>query len=88
MMVSIRLDEELERLLARTAQALGRTKSDIVKASLREYCQRALEERRARPYELVEDLLGRAGGGRADLSKGGRRYILETLHARRARGSR
>jgi predicted transcriptional regulator len=88
MMLSVRLDEELERLVRRTAQALGRTRSDVVKASLRDYCDRALRQREATPYALVEDLLGRAGSGRGDLSIRGRKYLLEFLHARRNRRAR
>lgn len=85
MMVSIRLDEELDRLLRRTAKALGRTRSDVVKSSLREYCSRALSARAATPYALIEDLLGRAGSGRGDLSTRSRKYLLEILHAKHVR---
>ncbi|MBI2202286.1 MAG: ribbon-helix-helix protein, CopG family [Candidatus Rokubacteria bacterium] len=88
MMVSIRLDEGLDRLLARTARALGRTRSEIVKAALREYCRRELLERQARPYELVKDVIGRVDSGRGDLSTNSRKYILEILHAKRIARSR
>jgi predicted transcriptional regulator len=87
-MLSIRLEDELDRLLQRTAKAQGRTKSEVVKASLRDYCQRMLREQAANPYALVEDLLGRAGSGRGDLSTGGRKYLLELLYARRGRHPR
>ena len=87
-MISIRLDEELDRLVRRTAKALGRTKSDLVKTSLREYCERALRNNEARPYDLAKDLLGRVGSGRGDLSTRGRKYILEILHAKRTRRPR
>ena len=88
MVISIRLDEELDRLVRQTAKALGRTKSDVVKASLREYCERALRHNATRPYDLAKDLLGRAGSGRGDLSTRGRKYILEMLHAKRNRRPR
>lgn len=87
-MLSIRLDEELDGLLRRTAKALGRTRSDVVKASLRDYCMRALREREATPYVLAQDLLGRAGSGRGDLSTAGRKYVMEILHAKRSRRPR
>lgn len=87
-MLSIRLDEELDRLVRRTAKALGRTKSDVVKASLRDYCTRALRQREAVPYALAEDLLGRAGSGLGDLSTNGRKYLLAFLHAKRGRRPR
>lgn len=85
MTLSIRLDEELDHLVRRAAKALGCTKSDLVKASLREYCTRALHQREAAPYALAEDLLGRAGSGLGDLSTNGRKYLLEFLHAKRSR---
>ena len=88
MMLSIRLDEELDRLVRRTARALGRTKSDVVKASLRDYCDRALRAHEPAPYALARDLLGRAGSGRGDLSTRGRKYLLEMLHAKRGRSPR
>ena len=87
-MLSIRLEDELDLLLRRTAKAQGRTMSEVVKASLRDYCQRALREQAANPYALAEDLLGRAGSGRGDLSTKGRKYILEFLHDRRGGHSR
>lgn len=88
MMLSIRLDDELDRLVHDTAKAMGCTKSAVVKASLREYCLRALRARDASPYLLAKDLLGRAGSGRGDLSTQGRKYLLEYLHAKRGRRSR
>ena len=83
MIVSVRLDEELERLLRRACKVLGHTKSDVVKASLREYCERALRQRELPPYALAQDLIGRAGSGRGDLSIRGRKYIREILNAKR-----
>ena len=87
-MLSVRLDEELDRLVRRAAKALGHTRSDLVKLSLRDYCARALHEREAAPYALAEDLLGRAGSGLGDLSTNGRKYLLEFLHARSGRRPR
>jgi predicted transcriptional regulator len=87
-MLSIRLDEELDRLVRQTAKALGRTKSEVVKASLRDYCVRALRQREVIPYTLAQDLLGRVGSGRGDLSTSGRKYLMEILHAKRDRRPR
>ena len=88
MMLSIRLDEDLDKMVRRTAKALGRTKSDVVKASLREYCAHALRQAEASPYELAKDLIGRVGSGRGDLSTAGRKYLMDLLHARRGRRPR
>ncbi len=88
MVLSIRVDDELDQLVRRTARVLGRTKSDVVKASLRDYCERELREPRAAPYALAKDLVGRVGSGRGDLSTRGRKYLLELLHAKRGRRPR
>ena len=53
MVLSVRLDEELNRLVRRTAKAMGRTKSDLVKASLQEYCERAIRRQESAPYLLA-----------------------------------
>ncbi len=87
MTLSVRLDAELDRLIRQASRALARTKSEVVKASLREYCQRVLREGDANPYALIADLLGRAGSGRGDLSVHGRKYLIESLHAKRRRRS-
>lgn len=75
-MLSVRLDGDTERLLRRTIRALGRSRSEIVKASLREFCARTLNEQQARPYALIQDLLGHAGSGRGDLSIRSRKHLL------------
>ncbi|MBS0509923.1 MAG: CopG family transcriptional regulator [Proteobacteria bacterium] len=56
MTLSIRLDPELESELARAAAQTGRSKSELVKASLREYLSRIAP--RKTPYELGKDLFG------------------------------
>ncbi len=88
MMISVRVDGELDRLLRRAAEVSGRSRSDLVKASIREYCGRTLREKAAAPYELLKDFIGCAESGRGDLSTNVRKYVLEHLHAKRARNSR
>jgi predicted transcriptional regulator len=87
-MLSVRLDEELDRLVRRTARALGCSRSDVVKVSLRDYCARALRQQETAPYALVKDLLDRAGSGRGDLSTLGRKHFLDLLHAKQGRRPR
>ena len=88
MMLSIRLDAELDHLVRQAAKALGCTKSEVAKASLRDYCIRALRRREATPYALAQDLLGRVGSGRGDLSTSGRKYLMDLLHAKQDRRPR
>ena len=68
MPTSVRLDQETEDLLVKTAKALKATKSDIVKASVRDYCNRTLKDRSERPYDLIEDLIGKESSGRGNLA--------------------
>jgi predicted transcriptional regulator len=87
MTLSVRLDDELDRLVQETARVLNRTRSEVVKLSLRDYCGRALRARDANPYSLAKDLLGRVGSGRGDLSVRGRDVVRELLDAKRSRRS-
>jgi hypothetical protein len=64
----IRLDKKTELLLEKAASILKTSKNQVIKQSLLNYCPRVLIERRRRPYELIKDLLGKEGSGRADLS--------------------
>lgn len=58
MPTSVRLDEETEALLSKTAKALNTTKTDVLKASIRNFCKRTLQHRSKRPYDLIADLVG------------------------------
>ena len=66
MTLSIRLDPELEAELARAAAQTGRSKSEMVKAGLREYLARVVP--RKTPYELGKDLFDGPAEGAADLA--------------------
>ena len=85
MSISVRLDRETEAALEKTAKVLHTTKSSVIKRSLREYCARVLEEEKKHPYRLIEDLLGREGSGRGDLSVRGEEILREAF-VRRRRG--
>ena len=56
MPISVRLDDETEALLNKTAKALDTTKSKILKASVRDFCKKTLGEKRKKPYNLISDL--------------------------------
>ena len=68
MPLSVRLDKKTQSLLAQTALTLKTSKAEVIKKSLSDYCTRVLTERRKRPWDLIEDLLGKEGSGRGDLS--------------------
>jgi pantothenate kinase-related protein Tda10 len=77
--LSVRLDKKTESLLKETASTLRTTKAQVVKDSLSEYCSRALKKKRSRPYDLIQDLLGREGSGRGDLSIRGEEILRSKL---------
>ncbi len=62
----VRLDKKTESLLEQTASALKTSKTEVIKQSLLDYCDRVLTERRRRPYDLIKDLLGKEGSGRGE----------------------
>jgi hypothetical protein len=68
MPLSVRLDKKTESLLEQTASALETSKTEVIKKSLSDYCARVLTEKRRRPYDLIQDLLGKGGSGKGDLS--------------------
>ena len=63
MPISVRLDDETEALLNKTAKALDTTKSEILKASVHDFCKKTLEEQRKKPYDLISDLIGKEYSG-------------------------
>jgi len=67
MIITARLDKETEEILFKTARALGVTKTAILKASINEFCRKALNEKTQRPYELIADLAGKESSGKGNL---------------------
>ena len=68
MPISVRLDEETEALLNKTAKTLRTTKSSILKASIRDFCKKTLQEKRKKPYDLIFDLIGNEYSGDGNLA--------------------
>ncbi len=71
---SVRLDDDTEALLIKTAKALDTTKSEILKASIQDFCKKTLKEKRKKPYDLLSDLIGQEfsgffGSGKSHLLK-------------------
>lgn len=85
MTISIRLDPDLERELARAVAQSGLPKSQIIKQGLREYLARLALPKKT-PYELGKDLFGKGpGSGLGDLSTRRKEYLTEIFRAKRAR---
>ena len=68
MSTSVRLDEETEILLNRTADLLQTTKTDVIKVSIRSYCDDKLRKMKQRPYDLISDLIGDEKSGHGNLA--------------------
>ena len=83
MMIAVRLDKELERNLAAVAEQEGVSKSELIRASLKEYL--AMKGVRNTPWNLGKGLFGRFGSGRSDLSAHRKRILREKIHARKGR---
>ena len=65
---SVRLDDETEALLNKTAKALDTTKSAILKASIHDFCKKTLQVKKKKPYDLISDLIGQEFSGTGDLA--------------------
>ena len=68
MTFSVRLDHETETLLNKTAKALATTRSEILKASIHDFCEKTLRKKAERPYDLISDLIGQESSGKGDLA--------------------
>jgi hypothetical protein len=83
MLVSIRLDPNMAKELARAARASGVSKSEFVRRSLSQYI--ALTKMENRAWELGKDLFGKFGSGRGDLSTNAEQILREKFHGKRNR---
>lgn len=63
MPTSTRFDKETEAVLKKAAGVLGMTKSEIVRNSVREYCERVIKEKKKTPWEIYEPIHAAGGSG-------------------------
>lgn len=59
--INARIDSSLARRVAAVERRSGKTVSEIVKASLRNYCDEALRDSQT-PFEALGDFIGCASG--------------------------
>ena len=83
MPVSVRLDEDTLTVLEKTAKSLRISKTEVIKMSIRSFCERTLKERAKKPYELIEDLIGQESSGKGDLSVRGEEILREHFNRER-----
>ncbi|MBW2349431.1 MAG: hypothetical protein JRF59_16620 [Deltaproteobacteria bacterium] len=79
MPVSVRLDDETEALLNKTAKVLATTKTSVIKASIRDFCEKTLQRKARRPYDLISDLIGEERSGDGHLSIRAEEILREAL---------
>lgn len=65
-MITVRLDPSLEKKLASACKKMLRSKSEIIKESLKNYLEQF--EKSPSPFEAGKDLFGQSGSGRKNLS--------------------
>jgi hypothetical protein len=80
MSVSVRLDEETEALLNKTAKMLRTTKSKILKASIQDFCKKTIEKKRKKPYDLIYDLIGKEHSGNGNLAINAEEILRKRLN--------
>ncbi len=79
MTLTVKLDREMETLLAERSRSEGCSKSAVVHTALRAY----LVREPASAYELGKQLFGKHGSGSADISTQRRRYYADLIDAKR-----
>jgi predicted DNA-binding protein len=79
-MISARLPDELEQLLASASRAKHVTKSDIIKEALEQYLRQDIEEKSS--FELGEEFFGRYGSGDGSLSQNYKKILRDKIHAK------
>ena len=83
MPTSVRLDPETEELLITTANTLNVTKTDVVKASIRDFCIKILQKKSNRPYDLISDLVGKESSGKGYLSINSEKILRQAFRRKK-----
>jgi hypothetical protein len=82
-MISVRLNNQLEKLLEQTAKDKSTSKSQIIKESLIHYFNMLKQEQKQKtPYELGSDLFGKYSSGKDDLSTTYKQKLKEKINAK------
>ncbi|HON80020.1 MAG TPA: DUF6290 family protein [Spirochaetota bacterium] len=82
-MISVRLTQEEEHTLNQVAKEENMSKTEIIKRALMYYFDERRERKTA--YELGEDLFGRHGSGRGNLSEDYKTILKERLREKHSR---
>ena len=82
--MALRLDEGTREKLARLAARRGTTRSALVREAIDDLIVREEGAAAARPWDLVQDLLGSVRGGNPDRAADGGRKVVRMLKEKRA----
>ena len=86
MTLSVRLDDDTRRLLARLARAHRVPRSEIVRRAIRTMAKEDSATEEMNLYERIKDLIGVVRSGRSDLSeKTGEKFYQIVLEKHRRR---
>lgn len=77
-MISVRLPEDLEKKLNQLAESENVTKTYLVKEALNKYI--AEKEMKKDSYQLGQDLFGKYGSNKGDLSTTYKKRVSDKIH--------
>ena len=81
-MISLRLEEQMEKKLERQCRALGLSKSEVVRLSLQAFLDNL---KQATPYELGKDLFGAFSSGEGTRSTEKRKSVSSKIREKKGR---
>jgi len=82
-MISVRLDNKLEKQLEKTAKEKSTSKSQIIKESLIHYFNMLKQEQKQKsPYELGREFFGKYSSGKGDLSTTYKQKLKDKINAK------
>ncbi len=79
-MITLRLDQKLEKTINETAHRLGLSKSELIRKSVTEYIDK-LEK--PSPWDLGNDIFGKYASGQDNLSKDRKALLKKKIIAKR-----
>ncbi|TYQ15693.1 UNVERIFIED_CONTAM: ribbon-helix-helix CopG family protein [Acetivibrio alkalicellulosi] len=77
-MISVRLSKELEEKIDLISKQENISKTDILKEAIKEYI--IVHEKKQNPYDLGEDLFGKHGSEKGDLSQSYKKKVREKIN--------
>ncbi len=83
MAISLRLNNNIDRELAKIAEAEGTSKSDLVRVLITDFVNKKSKHRT--PWEIGKNVFGRYGSGKANLSRDRKSILREKLRAKKNR---